>query len=212
MKFTPALAPVSKTILLEKGAQATGLGAQLRLSGVRGRWKWLTLSLRKNKLTDPVVPYCLPSGALTMGKAKGGGGADKSGLALPPISLAWASDSSSVNWNGKQAPLVLLGSIQKVRAVRDVGPLVQQLGLVWMTLPCLHPILGSCRDPVGLRPSGTQAQWDSGQMSSCPPAALTLTKAHAHLLTFVQIPSCSPLHCLHPGLAPLHLPIRATHR
>lgn len=70
---------------------------------------------------------------------------------------------------------------------------VKRLGLPRMTLPC-----------VGAPPSEALAvmlpiQWDSSQLSSCPPVALTPTKAHTHLLTFVQIPSCPPLHCLRPS-------------
>lgn len=77
---------------------------------------------------------------------------------------------------------------------------VKRLGLPRMTLPCL-----------GAPPSEALAvmlpiQWDSSQLSSCPPVALTPTKAHTHL-TFVQIPSCPPPTACAQVQAPHHPPV-----
>lgn len=81
------------------------------------------------------------------------------------------------------------GSIQKVRTVRDAD-LESRSGVSMdRTLPCLHPILGSCGD--------TPALWDSGHMRAGPPVAPTVTptKAHTHLCL-------NPLLCSTPLPAP----------
>lgn len=180
--------------------QDRDLEAQLGHEGSRGGGSGPTPSLRKNNLTLMSVPHCLPP---TPGHPQGpwgrlrfGSRADKCGVAPPPNSrMAPASPSVRPGLSlflckpGQMTrPSRLLRNIPEARTVRLWATSrfrVKQLGLPWMTRPCLVP------DSAGLEanelPPSSSPQPNKASRSApclCPhPTACTQVPApHAPIV------------------------------